>query len=86
MLARHYKSSYKDGRELLRQIYTTTGDFHFDGQALHVTLNALASPHQTRALAGLCEEVNGMNPTFPESKIALRFSVHPHPGQEEMVN
>jgi len=86
LLARHYKSSYRDGRELLRQVYRTPGDFVVEGNVLEVTLNALASPHQTRALAALCEEVNVLNPEFPETRIRLRFKVHRHPGEEEMSN
>jgi hypothetical protein len=86
LLAPHYKSSYRDGRELLRQVYRTPGDFVLEGNVLQVTLNALASPHQTRALAGLCEEVNALGPEFPETRIALRFKVHPHPGEQEMSN
>jgi prepilin-type processing-associated H-X9-DG protein len=79
MLANHYKSTHKDGRELLRQIFKDTGDFTVQGDVLTVTLNPLASPHQTAALAGLCSEVNTANPTFPETNIRLRFDVQEHP-------
>ncbi|MFH1833716.1 MAG: putative transposase [bacterium] len=79
MLANHYKSSHKDGRELLRQVFRDTGDFALEGNVLTVTLNPLASPHQTAALAGLCREVNALNPRFPETNTRLRFLVHEHP-------
>ena len=78
LLARHYKSSYKDGRQLLRQILNDTGDFTLEGNLLTVTLNPLASPHQTTALAALCSEVNATDPRFPETDIRLRFQVHEH--------
>jgi len=79
LLARHYKSSYKDGRQLLRQTLHDTGDFTLEGNVLTVTLNPLASPHQTAALEGLCSELNATDPTFPETDICLRFQVHQHP-------
>jgi hypothetical protein len=79
LLARHYKSSYKDGRQLLRQILHDTGDLALDGNVLTVTLNPLASPHQTAALAALSTELNATAPQFPEAGIHLRFQVHEHP-------
>lgn len=79
LLARHYKSTHKDGRELLRQILNDTGDFTVEADVLTVTLNPLASPHQTAALAALCDEVNALEPTFPETHLRLRFQAHPHP-------
>jgi len=84
LLSRHYKSSYKDGRQLLRQILNDTGDFALEGHVLTLTLNPLASPHQTAALAGLCTELNATDPRFPESHIRLRFQVHQHPGSPRM--
>ena len=79
LLARHYKSSYKDGRQLLRQTLNDTGDFALEGNVLTITLNPLASPHQTAALAALCTELNATDPRFPETDIRLRFQVHEHP-------
>jgi len=79
LLSKHYKSSYKDGRELLRQIFRNTGDLEVGGDVLITTLNALASPHQTKALRGLCEAVNEMSMKFPETNMTLRFRVHEHP-------
>jgi hypothetical protein len=79
LVSRHYKSSYKDGRQLLRQILNDTGDFALEGHLLTVTLNPLASPHQTAALAALCTELNATDPRFPETDIRLRFRAHDHP-------
>jgi hypothetical protein len=79
MLSKHYTSTYRDGRQLLRQIFNDVGDLAVEGNVVTVTLNALASPHQTRALAGLCEEVNALNPSFPETNVRLRFRAHEHP-------
>jgi hypothetical protein len=79
LLAGHYKSTYKDGRQFLRQVLANTGDLTMEGDLLTITLNPLASPHQTTALVGLCGELNGLHPTFPQTKIRRRFGVHEHP-------
>lgn len=79
LVSRHYKSSYKDGRQLLRQILHDTGDFALEGNVLTVMLNPLASPHQTAALAALSTELNATAPRFPETYIRLCFQVHDHP-------
>jgi hypothetical protein len=78
LLAPHYRSTHKDGRELLRQIVRDTGDLTLEGGVLTVTLNPLASPHQTVALAGLCRELNATDPAFPETNLRLCFQVHDH--------
>ena len=82
MLASHYKQHRKDGRELLRQIFNNTGDLHVENGCVTVRLNYLASPNQTQAMEGLCNDINHLNPKFPESDIRLRFDVHPHPDHE----
>ena len=42
---------------------------------LRVTLALLSSPHRTRAVAALCEELNQSATLFPGSKIRLRYAV-----------
>ena len=79
LLAGHYKSTHKNGRQLLRQILANTGDFTMEADVLTVVLNPLASPHQTAALAGLCDEINALDPKFPETEVCLRFRVQEHP-------
>jgi hypothetical protein len=36
---------------------------------------ALNSPHRTRAIAALCEELNRLDVRFPGSSLRLRYAV-----------
>jgi hypothetical protein len=42
---------------------------------LRVTLAPLSSPHCTRAIAALCEELNRTNTVFPGSSLRLRYAI-----------
>jgi len=45
------------------------------GDELRVLLSPLSSPHRTRAIAGLCEELNRRPTIFPGSRLRLKFAV-----------
>ena len=42
---------------------------------LRVVLAPMSSPHRTKALAALCEELNAGNACFPGTNLRLRYSV-----------
>ena len=43
---------------------------------LRVTLAPQSSPHRTRAIAALCEELNRTSTRFPGTRLTLRFAIH----------
>ena len=42
---------------------------------LQVVLAPLSSPHRTRALAALCDDLDGAGIRFPGSRLRLRYAV-----------
>lgn len=42
---------------------------------LRVTLAPQSSPHRTRAIAALCDELNRATTLFPGSRLRLRYSI-----------
>jgi hypothetical protein len=42
---------------------------------LRVILAAQSSPHRTRAIAALCEELNQTKTVFPGSQLRLRYTI-----------
>jgi len=45
------------------------------GEELRVTLAPLSSPHRSRAIAAVCDELNKTQTLFPGSKLRLRYAV-----------
>ncbi|MBW2736702.1 MAG: helix-turn-helix domain-containing protein [Deltaproteobacteria bacterium] len=79
LVAPHYKRNEDEGRTLIQNIMTTPGDIEVNGTELRVALDPLSSPHRTRALAKLCDDLNCTNTRFPGSKLRLHFGVKPEP-------
>lgn len=71
----HYARSDDEGRTLVQSILGSAADLEVTPQELRVKVTPLSSPHRTRALAALCEELNLARTTFPGSRLQLRFSV-----------
>jgi hypothetical protein len=46
---------------------------------LRVTLAAQSSPHRTRAIAALCEELNQTKTIFPDSRLHLHYAIREAP-------
>ena len=46
---------------------------------LRVTLAPLSSPHRTKAIAALCEELNQTATVFPGSRLRLRYAIKDSP-------
>lgn len=75
----HYKRSEDEGRTLVQNILAAAGDINVVGKQLVVELQPLSSPHRTRALETLCEEINATATRFPGTNMTLRFGVKPEP-------
>jgi len=65
-----------ESRDLVRTFISTPGDIEVANGELRVKLYEQASPHRTRVLEHLCDELNTINAKFPGSDLVLRFSVH----------
>ena len=75
LLAPHYKRVEQEGRTLIQSAIAAGGDLEVTDHELRVTLAPLSSPHRTRAVSALCEELNRSRTAFPGSHLVLRYSV-----------
>jgi len=75
MVAPHYKRVEDEGRTLIVSALASAGDLEVTSDELRITLAQMSSPHRTRAVAALCEELNRLRTVFPGSRLVLRYSV-----------
>jgi hypothetical protein len=75
----HYARAEHEGRALLREAFTTTGDIHIDGDVLHVDLDPLSAPRRSRALAALAADLTATETRYPDTdlKVSSRGELHP---------
>jgi transposase len=71
----HYRRADQEGRTLLQSALASAADLQVTKTELRVTLAAQSSPHRTRAIAALCQELNQTKTTFPGSQLRLRYAV-----------
>jgi prepilin-type processing-associated H-X9-DG protein len=74
-LSPHYPRARDEGRTLLQSAFLGAADLQVTDKELHVTLAPLSSPHRSRAIAALCDELNKTNTTFPGSSLRVRYAV-----------
>jgi len=75
-LAPHYHRVADEGRTLIQSAIASAADLEVTAQELRVTLAPQSSPHRTRAVAALCEELNSLDTIFPGSRLRLRYAIH----------
>lgn len=75
LLRPHYARADEEGRTLVTSALESAGNLEVGDGELRVTLAPLSSPHRSRAVAALCEAINGMQACFPGTKLKLRFGV-----------
>jgi transposase len=71
----HYRRADEEGRTLIQSALANAADLQVTESELRVTLAPLSSPHRTRAIAALCEELNQLVTVFPGSRLRLLFAV-----------
>jgi prepilin-type processing-associated H-X9-DG protein len=76
-VAPHYRRVEDEGRTLIQAALLSAADLEVTATELRVTLLPQSSPHRTRAIAALCEELNSLNTVFPGSRLRLRYAIHP---------
>ena len=75
LVAPHYRRAGDEGRTLIQAALASAADLEVTQTELRVTLAPQSSPHRTRAIAALCEEVNRTNTCFPGSPLRLRYAI-----------
>jgi hypothetical protein len=75
ILAPHYRRVNDEGRTLIQSALASAADIEVTEQELRVTLAPMSSPHKTRAIAALCQELNQSETLFPGSTLRLRYSI-----------
>jgi hypothetical protein len=68
-----------EGRAVIREIFQTSGDLTLSPGQLHIHLDQLSAPRYTQAMMSLCDQVNALDMTLPETDFHLRFHVNPRP-------
>lgn len=75
LLGPHYARADDEARSLLREAFRGPADLQIAGDELHVRLNPLSAPRRSRAIAGLCAELNTSETIYPGTKLRLVYSV-----------
>jgi hypothetical protein len=75
LLRPHYRRTGDEGRKLIATALKSAVELSIHEGELRVTLAALSSPHRTRAIDSLCEELNRLNAHYPGTNLRLRYAV-----------
>lgn len=75
MIQPHYRRATQEGRTLIQSALAGAADLEVTEHELRVRLQPLSSPHRSRAVAALCDELNRAPAFFPGSRLRLHFSV-----------
>jgi len=79
LLRPHYPRAEDEGRALLREAFTLTGDLQITGDILHVRLDPASAPRRSRALAALCAELNQTDTRYPGTELTLAYTIKSQP-------
>lgn len=79
MIAAHYSRTHHEGRTLIQSALASAADLAVTDRELRVRLQPLSSPHRSRVIAALCEELNRTPTVFPGSRLRLHFSIDVSP-------
>jgi hypothetical protein len=72
----YYRRVADEGRTLIQAALLSAADLEVTKEELRVTLLPQSSPHRTRAISALCDELNSLDTLFPGSRLRLRYAVH----------
>jgi transposase len=74
-VAPHYRRVADEGRTLIQSALASAADLEVTQGELRVTLAPLSSPHRTRAIAALCQQLNQLETRFPGPSLRLRYAI-----------
>ncbi|MGH9092813.1 MAG: putative transposase, partial [Acidimicrobiales bacterium] len=75
LVAPHYKRADDEARMLLSEAFRSPADLEVIGDDLHVRINTLSAPRHSRAIEGLCRQLNTTETLYPGTKLRLVYSV-----------
>jgi transposase len=75
LVAPHYRRVGDEGRTLIQSALTSAANLQVTQTELRVTLAPQSSPHRTRAIAALCEELNRTDIRFPGSRLRMCYAI-----------
>jgi len=77
LLPEFYNNAKKDGRQLLKEIFTSCADLipDYQNQILYVKLHALATPRANVLAKNLCALLNDTNTSFPMTNLKLFYEM-----------
>jgi hypothetical protein len=75
-----YARAGDEAHALIREALAGSGDIQPGPGTLHIRLDPLTAPRRTRALAGLCQQLNKASTHYPGTDLVLNYEVKPHPG------
>jgi hypothetical protein len=75
LVAPHYRRASQEGRTLIQSALASPADIQVTKTELCVTLAAQSSPHRTRAIAALCDQLNHNKTIFPGCQLRLRYAI-----------
>ena len=75
LLRPHYARTEDEGRTLIQSALLSSASIEPTEKEVCVTLAPLSSPHRSRAIASVCNELNLMGIAFPGTDLRLRFAV-----------
>ena len=75
IMSEFYKSNEKEGRVILKEIFTSDADMipDYDNKTLTVRLHSLSTPRANEAVKKLCAFLNHTDTLFPFTNLALIF-------------
>jgi hypothetical protein len=79
LIGPHYARAEDEGRTLIQSALQSTATLEPTDRELRVTLAPLSSPHRSRAVAALCENLNTPGTCFPGTDLRMRFAVAGYP-------
>lgn len=70
-----YKNNSKDGRMLLKEVFTTDADFipDYQNRKLNIVLHCLSTNRYNQAIQKLCDELNQTETTYPGTDLVLYY-------------
>ena len=74
-VAPHYRRADDEGRTLIQAALASAANLKVTKGELRVLLAPQSSPHRTRAIAVLCQELNKTKPVFPGSDLRLIYAI-----------
>ena len=77
LLPEFYRNAKKDGRQILKEIFTSCADLipDYQNQILYVKLHALATPRANEVAKNLCAFLNDTKTIFPMTNLKIIYEI-----------